>query len=142
MKKCPVCGVMMGDNVARCFMCKYDFQKAAREGEDAARQEANENIKRNEQEAATRVEQKRSDEEKVIVEMKARNQREIETLNQQLESEKLRIESKYVEIRKRALDERKQLEKELEELRESVEIEKKRSKDAGAERRSNHDSPA
>ena len=39
MKKCPVCGVMMGDNVARCSMCKYDFQKAAREGEDAARQE-------------------------------------------------------------------------------------------------------
>ena len=40
MKKCPVCGVMMGDNVARCFMCKYDFQKAAREGEDAAREGA------------------------------------------------------------------------------------------------------
>ena len=44
MKKCPVCGVMMGDNVARCFMCKYDFQKAAREGEDAAREEASANI--------------------------------------------------------------------------------------------------
>ena len=41
--------------------------------------------------------------------MKNRNQREIETLNQQLESEKLRIETEYVEIRKRALDERKQL---------------------------------
>ena len=72
MKKCPVCGVMMGDNVARCFMCKYDFQKAAREGEDAARQEASENIKRSEQEASARVEQKRSQEEKVIAEMKER----------------------------------------------------------------------
>ncbi len=25
MKRCPVCGVMMGDNVARCSMCKYNF---------------------------------------------------------------------------------------------------------------------
>ena len=69
----------------------------------------------------------------VIVEMKARNQREIETLNQQLESEKLRIETEYVEIRKRALEERKALEKELEEVREQVEIEKKRHQDVAAE---------
>ena len=40
MKKCPVCGVMMGDNVARCSMCKYDFQKASGGDTDAALAEA------------------------------------------------------------------------------------------------------
>ena len=40
MKKCPVCGVMMGDNVARCSMCKYDFQKASGGDTDAALKEA------------------------------------------------------------------------------------------------------
>ena len=58
MKKCPVCGVMMGDNVARCFMCKYDFQKAATEGEDIARKEAVTNVRHTEQEALGRVAEK------------------------------------------------------------------------------------
>lgn len=40
MKKCPVCGVMMGDNVARCSMCKYDFQKASSGEVDQAVKEA------------------------------------------------------------------------------------------------------
>ena len=25
MKKCPQCGVLVGNNAIRCFLCKYNF---------------------------------------------------------------------------------------------------------------------
>ena len=50
MKKCPVCGVMMGDNVARCSMCKYDFQKASSGEVDQAVKEAQSTLSKKEEE--------------------------------------------------------------------------------------------
>ena len=65
MKKCPVCGVMMGDNVARCSMCKYDFQKASLGEADKAMAEAANNLAAKEAENAARVAEKRTAEETV-----------------------------------------------------------------------------
>ena len=50
MKKCPVCGVMMGDNVARCSMCKYDFQKASQGNTEEASAEAKQILEKKAQE--------------------------------------------------------------------------------------------
>ena len=50
MKRCPVCGVMMGDNVARCSMCKYDFQKASQGNNEEAAAEAKKILVQKEQE--------------------------------------------------------------------------------------------
>ena len=49
MKRCPVCGVMMGDNVARCSMCKYDFQKASQGDVNAAAEDAKKVLEQKEQ---------------------------------------------------------------------------------------------
>lgn len=125
MKKCPVCGVMMGDNVARCFMCKYDFQKASREGEDVARKEAEENVKKNEMEVSGRVSEKKAEEERLIAQIKEKSRAEIETVQHQLEEEKLRLEQEYVEARKRSLEERTRLDKDLNIVRAEIEKEKK-----------------
>ena len=70
MKKCPVCGVMMGDNVARCSMCKYDFQKASVGDVNAAIEEAQRVMSAKEEENIARAEAKRSEEEKRLAEIK------------------------------------------------------------------------
>ena len=67
MKKCPVCGVMMGDNVARCSMCKYDFQKASQGNTKEATAEAQQILEQKEAENIARAEAKRSEDEKRIL---------------------------------------------------------------------------
>jgi hypothetical protein len=123
MKKCPVCGVMMGDNVARCFMCKYDFQKAAREGEEAARKDATVTVFQVEKEASGRAAEKKAEGDKIIADAKVKSRLEIEAMERQLEGEKLRLEQEYVEIRKKSLGERSKLDAELAAIREKVEEE-------------------
>lgn len=114
----------MGDNVARCFMCKYDFQKASRDGEDVAKKEATEYVKKVDQEASNRVAERKAEEEKFVNDAKERNRIELASLQQKLEEEKLRLESEYVELRKKALEERGKLEKDLASVRKSIEDEK------------------
>ena len=89
----------MGDNVARCFMCKYDFQKASRDGEDVAKKEATEYVKKVDQEASNRVAERKAEEEKIVNDAKERNRIELASLQQKLEEEKLRLESENVELR-------------------------------------------
>ena len=134
MKKCPVCGVMMGDNVARCFMCKYDFQKAAREGEEAARKDATINVINVENEANGRAAEKKAEGEKIIADAKAKSRLEIEAMERQLEGEKLRLEQEYVEIRRKSLEERSKLDAEMTAIREQVEQEAELMKDARQQR--------
>jgi len=123
MKKCPVCGVMMGDNVARCFMCKYDFQKAASEGEEAARKDAKVNVFQVEQEANVRAAEKKAENDKILADVKAKSRLEIEAMERQLEGEKLRLEQEYVEIRKKSFDEKSRLDAELADIRKQIEDE-------------------
>ena len=72
MKKCPVCGVMMGDNVARCSMCKYDFQKASAGDATKIMEEAQKVYNQKEEEKIARAEAKRTEEEKRLAEIKER----------------------------------------------------------------------
>jgi len=125
MKKCPVCGVMMGDNVARCFMCKYDFQKAAREGEEIAREEAAANVRQVELNANERVAEKKAEEEKLLSDTQEHARLELEALQRQLEGEKLRLEQEYVEARKKSLEERTKLDKDLAAVRRQIADENK-----------------
>ena len=134
MKKCPVCGVMMGDNVARCFMCKYDFQKAASEGEEAARKDATVNVFQVEKEASGRAAEKKAEGERIIADAKVKNRLEIEAMERQLEGEKLRLEQEYVEIRRKSLEERSKLDAELSAIRQKVEEENKLFQDARIDR--------
>lgn len=134
MKKCPVCGVMMGDNVARCFMCKYDFQKAAREGEEAARKDATVNVFQVEKEANVRAAEKKAEGEKIIADAKVKSRLEIEAIERQLEGEKIRLEQEYVEIRRKSLEERSKLDAELAVIRLKVEEENKLFQDARIDR--------
>ena len=134
MKKCPVCGVMMGDNVARCFMCKYDFQKAAREGEEAARKEASINVFQVEREASGRAAEKKAEGDKIIADAKVKSRLEIEAMERQLEGEKLRLEQEYVEIRRKSLEERSKLDAELSAIREQNEEEANLLKEARIQR--------
>lgn len=126
MKKCPVCGVMMGDNVARCSMCKYDFQKASGGDTDAAIAEAQQVLSKKEEENLARTEAKRSEEEKHLAEIREKINREIATLTAQFESEKLRLDSEYAALQKQAIDEKLKLEQELNDTR--AEVEKERAK--------------
>ena len=123
MKKCPVCGVMMGDNVARCSMCKYDFQKASGGDTDAAIAEAQQVLSKKEEENLARTEAKRSEEEKHLAEIREKINREIATLTAQFESEKLRLDSEYAALQKQAIDEKLKLEQELNDTRAEVEKE-------------------
>jgi len=134
MKKCPVCGTMMGDNTARCFNCKYDFQKAAREGEEAARKDATINVINVENEANGRAAEKKAEGEKIIADAKAKSRLEIEAMERQLEGEKLRLEQEYVEIRRKSLEERSKLDAEMTAIREQVEQEAVLMKDARLQR--------
>lgn len=126
MKKCPVCGVMMGDNVARCSMCKYDFQKASGGETDAAVAEAKKVLDAKEEENIARTEARRSEEEKHLAEIREKLNREMSTLTAQFESEKLRLDSEYAALQKQAIDEKLKLDAELEEKRAQVEEERKK----------------
>ena len=106
MKKCPVCGVMMGDNVARCSMGKYDFQKAAGGDSNAVMAEAQKVMDKREEENLARTEARRSEEEKRLAEIREKINREIATLTAQFESEKLRLDSEYAALQKQAIDEK------------------------------------
>lgn len=117
MKKCPVCGVMMGDNVARCSMCKYDFQKASSGEVDQAVKEAQSTLSKKEEEAIARSAEKKSEEEKHLAEIKQKITREIDTLKAQFESEKLRLDAEYAQLQRTAIDEKLKLEAELTEKR-------------------------
>ncbi len=126
MKKCPVCGVMMGDNVARCSMCKYDFQKASGGETDAAVAEAKRVLESKEEENIARTEARRSEEEKHLAEIREKLNREMNTLTAQFESEKLRLDSEYAALQKKAIDEKLKLDAELEQTRAQVEEERKK----------------
>lgn len=121
MKKCPVCGVMMGDNVARCSMCKYDFQKASLGESEQAIAEAKQEMNKKEEQAIARAEAKKSEEEKHLAELKNKINVEIATLTAQFESEKLRLESEYAAMQKQAIDDKLAIDKELGERRNELE---------------------
>ena len=114
MKKCPVCGVMMGDNVARCSMCKYDFQKASGGDVNAAIEEAQKVLSAKEEENIARAESKKTEEEKRLAEIKEKLTREAATLQDQFDSQKLKLESEFAQMQKEAIDEKLRIEKELE----------------------------
>ena len=133
MKKCPVCGVMMGDNIARCSMCKYDFQKASGGDASAAVAEAQKVLNQKEEESLARTEAKRSEEEKHLAEIREKINREIQTLTAQFESEKLKLDSEYAAMQKQAIDEKLRLENELAETRNQVEVERNKIREASAE---------
>lgn len=120
MKKCPVCGVMMGDNVARCSMCKYDFQKASVGDVNAAIEEAQKVLSAKEEENIARAEAKRTEEEKRLAEIKEKLTREAATLQDQFDSQKLKLESEFAQMQKDAIDEKLRIEKELEEQRNTL----------------------
>jgi chromosome segregation ATPase len=120
MKKCPVCGVMMGDNVARCSMCKYDFQKASGGDVNAAIQEAQKVLSQKEEENIARAEAKKTEEEKRLAEIKEKLTREAATLQDTFDSQKLKLESEFAQMQKEAIDEKLKIEKELEEQRNTL----------------------
>ena len=105
MKKCPVCGVMMGDNVARCSMCKYDFQKASLGNNEEAAAEAKKVLIQKEQDNIARAEAKRSEEEKRIIEALDKLRAEYSTLEQQFESEKSKLDKEFTDFQKKKLAE-------------------------------------
>ncbi len=113
MKKCPVCGVMMGDNVARCSMCKYDFQKASLGDAEQAIAEAASNLAAKEAETAARAAEKRTEEEKHLLETRARIEKEIASLSETYEKEKSKLEAEYQEMQKVAISEKERIEKEI-----------------------------
>lgn len=123
MKKCPVCGVMMGDNVARCSMCKYDFQKASLGGDDTQKAiaEAESNFKAKEAENAERVAARKSEEEKQLQAIKERITREINELSSTYEAEREKLEKEYQEMQKQALADKAAIDAELETERAEVE---------------------
>ena len=121
MKKCPVCGVMMGDNVARCSMCKYDFQKASQGNTEEASAEAKQILEKKAQENIARAEAKRSEEEKRIIEAIEKLQRDYDTLHDKFESEKAKLDSEFSTIQKKKLDEKIALEQAVESIRSDLE---------------------
>ena len=121
---------MMGDNVARCSMCKYDFQKAAGGDSNAVMAEAQKVMDKREEENLARTEARRSEEEKRLAEIREKINREMETLTAQFESEKMRLDAEFTAMQKQAADEKAKLEKELVAAREEVQIERNKIAEA------------
>lgn len=113
MKKCPVCGVMMGDNVAKCSMCKYDFQKASMGDTDKAIEEAANMLAAKDAENKSKTAERRSEEEKQLMALKERMQREIDNLEAQYAEKKGKLDAEYEEMHRIALAEKDALEKDL-----------------------------
>jgi hypothetical protein len=101
MKKCPVCGVMMGDNVARCSMCKYDFQKASLGNNEEAAAEAKKVLIKKEQDNIARAEAKRSEEEKRILEALEKLKRDYSAMQEQFETEKNKLDKEFTTFQKK-----------------------------------------
>ncbi len=114
----------MGDSIARCSMCKYDFQRASQGEADSAVAEAKKILTQKEEENLARTEAKRSEEEKHLAEIREKINREINTLSAQFESEKLRLDAEYAAMQKKAIDEKLKLEEELNATRAEVEVER------------------
>ena len=129
MKRCPVCGVMMGDNVARCSMCKYDFQKASQGNNDEAAAEAKKILDQKQAENIARAEAKRSEEEKRILEAVEKLKRDYASMEEQFETEKAKLEKEFTTFQKKKLSEQQTLEKSVENLRDEV-IEARDKRDA------------
>lgn len=113
MKKCPVCGVMMGDNVAKCSMCKYDFQKASMGDTDKAIEEAANMLAAKDAENKSKTAERRSEEEKQLIALKERMQKEIDSLEAQYAEKKGKLDAEYEEMHRIALAEKDALEKDL-----------------------------
>lgn len=113
MKKCPVCGVMMGDNVAKCSMCKYDFQKASMGDTDKAIEEAANMLAAKDAENKSKTAERRSEEEKQLMALKERMQKEIDNLEAQYAEKKGKLDAEYEEMHRIALAEKDALEKDL-----------------------------
>ena len=113
MKKCPVCGVMMGDNVAKCSMCKYDFQKASMGDTDKAIEEAANMLAAKDAENKSKTAERRSEEEKQLMALKERMQREIDNLEAQYAEKKGKLDAEYEEMHRIAIAEKDALEKDL-----------------------------
>ena len=120
MKRCPVCGVMMGDNVARCSMCKYDFQKASQGDVNSAAEDAKKVLEQKEQEKIARAEAKRSEEEKRIIEAMEKLERDYNTMQDKFNSEKLKLDSEFSAFQKKKLDEKIALEQTVDTIRNEV----------------------
>ena len=129
MKKCPVCGVMMGDNVARCSMCKYDFQKASQGNNEEAAAEAKRILDQKQQENIARAEAKRSEEEKRILEAIEKLNKDYSSMKEQFEAEKSKLDKEFTAFQKKKLEEQTTLETTVETLRDEV-IEARDKRDA------------
>ena len=129
MKKCPVCGVMMGDNVARCSMCKYDFQKASQGNNDEAAAEAKKVLDQKQAENIARAEAKRSEEEKRILEALDKLKRDYASMEEQFEAEKQKLDREFTAYQKKKLAEQSALETTVETVRNEV-IEARDKRDA------------
>ena len=105
MKRCPVCGVMMGDNVARCSMCKYDFQKASQGNNDEAAAEAKKILDQKQAENIARAEAKRSEEEKRILEALDKLKRDYANMQEQFEAERAKLDKEFTTFQKKKLAE-------------------------------------
>ena len=129
MKRCPVCGVMMGDNVARCSMCKYDFQKASQGNNDEAAAEAKRILEQKQQDNIARAEAKRSEEEKRILEALEKLKRDYAAMEEQFETEKAKLDKEFTTYQKKKLAEQEALEKSVDTIRDEV-IEARDKRDA------------
>ena len=129
MKRCPVCGVMMGDNVARCSMCKYDFQKASQGNNDEAAAEAKKILDQKQAENIARAEAKRSEEEKRILEALDKLKNDYANMQQQFETERAKLDKEFTLFQKKKTAEQQTLEKSVETLRDEV-IEARDKRDA------------
>ena len=120
MKRCPVCGVMMGDNVARCSMCKYDFQKASQGNNDEAAAEAKKILDQKQAENIARAEAKRSEEEKRILEALDKLKRDYANTQEQFETERAKLDKEFTTFQKKKLAEQEALEKSVDTIRDEV----------------------
>ena len=120
MKRCPVCGVMMGDNVARCSMCKYDFQKASQGNNDEAAAEAKKILDQKQAENIARAEAKRSEEEKRILEALDKLKRDYANMQEQFEAERAKLDKEFTTFQKKKLAEQEALEKSVDTIRDEV----------------------
>ena len=129
MKRCPVCGVMMGDNVARCSMRKYDFQKASQGNNDEAAAEAKRILDQKQAENIARAEAKRSEEEKRILEALEKLKRDYSNMQEQFETERSKLDKEFTLFQKKKLAEQEALEKSVDTIRDEV-IEARDKRDA------------
>ena len=111
---------MMGDNVARCSMCKYDFQKASQGNNDEAAAEAKKILDQKQAENIARAEAKRSEEEKRILEALDKLKRDYANMQEQFETERAKLDKEFTTFQKKKLAEQEALEKSVDTIRDEV----------------------